>query len=145
MPVANKTATMCRAKTRKQTLQRRPEGLRRRHPTLMFSGWDFLWSDGGGTMPGSWCAKQKTHTMQRHTRNITRPHLSVRVDPTNPNHHLWNNHGTWWLHFTVHDGAEKRRERLSLRTTDLAVARKKRDTVLSNLERWIAAGGEVAA
>ena len=30
------------------------------------------------------------------------PTLSVRIDPDNPNHHLWNNHGTWWLHYTVH-------------------------------------------
>ena len=27
--------------------------------------------------------------------------LSVRVNRKNPNHHLWNNNGTWWFHCTV--------------------------------------------
>ena len=28
--------------------------------------------------------------------------LSIRIDPTNPEHHMWNNNGTWWCHYTVH-------------------------------------------
>ena len=28
--------------------------------------------------------------------------LAIRVDESNPNHHLWNNNGTWWLHYTVY-------------------------------------------
>ncbi|MDG2125918.1 MAG: hypothetical protein P8J87_19620 [Verrucomicrobiales bacterium] len=31
-----------------------------------------------------------------------RPRFSVRVNEGNANHHLWNNHGTWWFHATVH-------------------------------------------
>ena len=27
---------------------------------------------------------------------------AIRVSAENPNHHLWNNHGTWFLHYTVH-------------------------------------------
>jgi len=29
-------------------------------------------------------------------------HTSIRIPESNPNHHLWSNHGTWWCHFTVH-------------------------------------------
>ena len=28
--------------------------------------------------------------------------LSIKIDLENPDHHLWNNHGTWWIHYTVH-------------------------------------------
>lgn len=59
------------------------------------------------------------------------PTLSVRIDPDNPNHHLWNNHGTWWLHYTVHPTPQtKRRVRLSLRTRDVVLARERRDLLL---------------
>ena len=36
--------------------------------------------------------------------------LSVRNNPANPNHHLWNNHGKWWCHLTLHhdDGTKGR-------------------------------------
>jgi len=59
---------------------------------------------------------------------------SLRVDPTNPNHHLWNNHGTWWLHYTLHlPDYTKRRIRKSLSTRSLEAARAKRDTFLTTL------------
>ena len=62
---------------------------------------------------------------------IVKPTLSVRIDPDNPNHHLWNNHGTWWLHYTVHPTPHtKRRVRLSLRTRDVVLARERRDLLL---------------
>jgi len=49
---------------------------------------------------------------------------SLRVDPANPNHHLWNNHGTWWLHYTLHlPDYTKRRIRKSLSTRSLEAAR----------------------
>ena len=59
-------------------------------------------------------------------------HLVIRHSRSNPDHHLWNNHGTWWLHFTLKSacGAQKR-HRLSLKTRDVAAARKKRDRVLA--------------
>lgn len=58
----------------------------------------------------------------------TFPRTSVRVRPTNPNHHLWNNNGTWYLHYTVHPTPlTKSRVRVSLETKSLDAARAKRD------------------
>lgn len=57
--------------------------------------------------------------------------LSIRFPGTNPNHHLWNNHGTWWCHFTEHrPDFTKRRVRLNLHTTDLRTARLLRDGLI---------------
>jgi hypothetical protein len=51
----------------------------------------------------------------------------------NPNHHLWNNNGSWWLNLTVHkDDYTKERIRRPLRTRDVEYARAKRDYVLQN-------------
>jgi len=62
----------------------------------------------------------------------TRPILSTRQKTTGENHHLWNNHGSWWFHGTEYrpDGTAIR-TRLSLRTRDLATARRIRDRILS--------------
>lgn len=58
--------------------------------------------------------------------------LSVRVNPANPNHHLWNNNGTWFIHYTRHEtGYTKRRVRHSLKTRRVSVARNRRDAVLA--------------
>jgi hypothetical protein len=52
----------------------------------------------------------------------------IRITADNPNHHLWNNHGTWFLHYTVHPTPfTKERIRRSLGTKDLATARSRRD------------------
>lgn len=56
---------------------------------------------------------------------------SIRVLTHNPDHHLWNNHGTWWCHYTVHlPDYTKRRVRLSLGTPSVEQARKLRDRLL---------------
>ena len=56
---------------------------------------------------------------------------SIRVLTHNPDHHLWNNHGTWWCHYTVHlPDYTKRRVRLSLGTPSVEQARKLRDQLL---------------
>jgi len=56
---------------------------------------------------------------------------SIRVLAHNPDHHLWNNHGTWWCHYTVHlADYTKRRVRLSLGTPSVEQARKLRDSLL---------------
>ena len=56
---------------------------------------------------------------------------SIRVLAHNPEHHLWNNHGTWWCHYTVHlADYTKRRVRLSLGTPSVEQARKLRDRLL---------------
>ena len=58
----------------------------------------------------------------------------IRVRTENPNHHLWNNHGTWFLHYTVHPTPfTKERIRRSLGTKDIAVARERRDAFFANL------------
>ena len=28
--------------------------------------------------------------------------IALRIDESNLNHHLWNNNGTWWIHYTVY-------------------------------------------
>ena len=59
---------------------------------------------------------------------------AIRVSAANPNHHLWNNHGTWFLHYTVYPTPlTKDRIRRSLGTKDLAVARSRRDAFFSHL------------
>ena len=56
---------------------------------------------------------------------------SIRVIADNPDHHLWNNHGTWWCHYTVHlRDYTKRRVRLSLGTPSVEQARTLRDQLL---------------
>ncbi len=57
--------------------------------------------------------------------------LSLRTPPRNPNHHLWWNNGTWWLHATVHrPDHTKQRLRLPLETKNIHLARTRRDAVL---------------
>jgi len=64
--------------------------------------------------------------------NINQPQISRRQKNDGPNHHLWNNHGTWWLHVTFHlpDGTAKR-HRTNLKTRSLAEARGKRDRLIA--------------
>ena len=58
----------------------------------------------------------------------------IRVRPENANHHLWNNHGTWFLHYTVHPTPfTKERIRRSLGTKDVSVARERRDAFFTVL------------
>lgn len=53
---------------------------------------------------------------------------------TNENHHLWNNHGTWFLHYTTHPTPfTKERIRCSLGTRDLPTARERRDAFFAQL------------
>jgi hypothetical protein len=70
---------------------------------------------------------------------ITLP--SVRLNPENLNHHLWNNNGTWFLHYTVYPTPfTKQRIRRSLGTKDVTVARERRDHFFQHLlERSAAA------
>lgn len=63
--------------------------------------------------------------------------LSLRTHSENADHHLWNNHGTWWCHFTLHcPTGIKHRVRRSLRTGDVLVAQKRRDALLARLQSW---------
>jgi len=71
---------------------------------------------------------------------MTTAQLAVRVDTDNPDHHLWNNNGTWWLHCTIHlPDFTSHRIRRSLGTRDLTKARTRRDRVFDSLEKEVAA------
>lgn len=62
--------------------------------------------------------------------------LSVRIDAKNPNHHLWNNHGVWWIHYTIYPTPwTQRRVRRNLKTRVVEEARRLRDAVLDELSR----------
>jgi hypothetical protein len=62
-------------------------------------------------------------------------HLATRRTDTNPNHHLWNNNGTWWIRFTLRSTAgESIRHAYSLKTPDLDAARRKRDRILTAIQ-----------
>ena len=61
--------------------------------------------------------------------------LSIRIDAANLDHHLWNNNGTWWCHYTLHRGPRKLRCRVSLETGLLRKARLRRDRLLDALRR----------
>lgn len=72
----------------------------------------------------------------------TKHHLATRRT-ANPNHHLWNNNGTWWCYFTLRSAAgDSKRHRISLQTPDLETARRKRDRLLTALH---AKSGQIAA
>ena len=59
--------------------------------------------------------------------------LALRTNPRNRNHHLYNNNGTWWIHFHVHHpDYTKSRVRESLGTHCLAAARELRDVALAH-------------
>ncbi|MFM9000872.1 MAG: hypothetical protein ACKORB_04520 [Opitutia bacterium] len=62
----------------------------------------------------------------------TEARRSLRIDETNRLHHLWNNNGTWWVHYTEHlPDFTKRRVRRSLGTRDQEEAVRRRDALLS--------------
>ncbi len=68
------------------------------------------------------------------------PQLSIRIDASNPNHHLWNNNGTWWINFTIHPTPiMKERVRHSLRTRSVDEARAGRDALLLKLTSRVCA------
>jgi hypothetical protein len=59
--------------------------------------------------------------------------LAIRLNPANPDHHLWENNGTWFVHYTIHPTPfTKQRVRKSLRTKNLIQARARRDQLLFN-------------
>ncbi|MGA0133677.1 MAG: hypothetical protein ACO3ND_04905 [Opitutales bacterium] len=59
---------------------------------------------------------------------------SLRIDVGNPLHHLWNNNGTWWVHYTEHlPDFTKRRVRRSLGTRDQEEAVRRRDALLGRI------------
>ena len=60
--------------------------------------------------------------------------IALRIDESNLNHHLWNNNGTWWIHYTVYPTpVTVERIRRSLKTKILEEARNRRDKILNYL------------
>ena len=60
--------------------------------------------------------------------------IALRIDESNLNHHLWNNNGTWWIHYTVYPTpVTVERIRRSLKTKILEEARNRRDKILNSL------------
>jgi hypothetical protein len=67
----------------------------------------------------------------RNQQTIMTHALASRPIPDNPDHHLWNNNGTWCCHYTAYPTPfTKQRLRVSLGTKDLAEARLRRDQLL---------------
>lgn len=61
--------------------------------------------------------------------------LHMRQTHNNPNHHLWNNNGRWWMYFTIaHPEGKSKRMRISLKTNDLEKARTRRDNIIADLK-----------
>ena len=57
--------------------------------------------------------------------------ISHRQKADDPDHHLLNSNGTWWLHCTIRlPDFTKWRLRRNLRTSDLQTARRLRDRIL---------------
>jgi hypothetical protein len=66
--------------------------------------------------------------------NLLASSPAVRISPANANHHLWNNHGTWFLHYTIHPTPfTKERIRRSLGTKELEAARLRRDRFFAEI------------
>ena len=60
--------------------------------------------------------------------------IALRIDESNLNHHLWNNNGTWWIHYTIYPTpVTAERIRHSLKTRNLSEARDLRDQILESL------------
>jgi hypothetical protein len=56
------------------------------------------------------------------------------ADKANPDHHLWDNNGTWWMHYTLYPTPmTKERVRRSLKTKSVVEARARRDEILQQL------------
>lgn len=48
-----------------------------------------------------------------------------------PDHHIWDNNGTWWMHFSLERRrGPARRVRLSLHTASRKIARERRDLLM---------------
>jgi hypothetical protein len=70
--------------------------------------------------------------VMRPTAKSIMSQLSLRTNLENPNHHLWNNNGTWFIHYVVHPTPiTKERIRKSLGTKSLAEARARRDAIFT--------------
>jgi hypothetical protein len=82
--------------------------------------------------PGDGSFRMRFHLWRTHMPLGT---LSVRIDDANPLHHLWNNNGTWWVHYTLNFDFRTRRRRYSLGTHSLEEAVRRRDELFARLQQ----------
>jgi hypothetical protein len=78
----------------------------------------------------------RTKTNDSENGEVAMPigHLSIRINTSRPDHHLWlNNGGVFWVHYTLHWDGRKRRIRRSLRTRDLERAIELRDELFAHI------------
>lgn len=62
--------------------------------------------------------------------------LAIRIDPENSDHHIYNNNGTFWIHYTVYPTPNTaERVRKSLKTKDIKVARRRRNEIFATWPR----------
>ena len=62
--------------------------------------------------------------------------LAIRIDPENSDHHIYNNNGTFWIHYTVYPTPNTaERVRKSLKTKDIKVARMRRNEIFATWPR----------
>lgn len=55
-------------------------------------------------------------------------------------HHIWDNNGTWWVHFSIARArGRSKRMRLSLHTKSRSLARERRDLVMKSTPEKIKA------
>ena len=60
--------------------------------------------------------------------------LAIRIDPQNPDHHIYNNNGTLWAHYTIYPTpVTAERIRRSLHTKDILEARRRRDAIFNDI------------
>jgi hypothetical protein len=66
---------------------------------------------------------------------MTPPTPAVRINPDNPDHHVYSNNGVWWIHYSIRTDPrfKSQRVRASLGTRSLAIARERRDAILAHL------------
>ena len=74
------------------------------------------------------------NTSETSSLSVSTASLSLRILSSNPLHHLWNNNGTWWVHYTLHlPDYTAKRVRRSLRTREVDEAIRRRDDLLQEL------------
>ena len=87
-----------------------------------------------GCITSTTARKTKLHKTSGDRENSCRTRdsfrLCLRINPDNPKHHLWNNNGTWYIHYTAGDSVRAERVRFSLHTKNLATAQRRRDAIL---------------
>ena len=66
---------------------------------------------------------------------MTPPTPAVRINPDNPDHHVYSNNGVWWIHYSIRTDPrfKSQRVRASLGTRSLETARERRDAILTQL------------